>query len=209
MTAESLTYTSLVEDIIRYAERSDAPFVEQIPRLVMMAENRIASEVRGLGYRKVVSFQLRDGDSIYEKPARWRETSSISIVVDWDRKPIFPRTYEYCRTYWPNSSLTETPEFYGDYDYEHFIVVPTPDALYTAEMIYHERPVPLSSDNQTNWTTRYAPQLMLYATLLEAQPFLKRSERIQEFQALYDRAVAAVQKEDIYRKTDSSMRSSK
>jgi len=66
---------------------------------------------------------------------------------------------------------------------------------YSFELQYYERPEPLSESNQTNWTTQYAPQLLLYGALMEAMPFLKTSERIAEFQALYDRALAAVTKE--------------
>jgi hypothetical protein len=101
--------------------------------------------------------------------------------------------------------LTDEPEFYADVDYEHYLIVPTPDADYVGEILYYERPEPLSDTNQTNWITRYAPQLLLYATLLEAQPFLKNPERIAEFQGLYDRALQMVQTEDALRATDSSL----
>ncbi len=46
------------------------------------------------------------------------------------------------------------------------------------------------------------PQLLLYATLLEATPFLKNDARIQTWQTLYDRALAAVSGEDIAKVTD-------
>jgi hypothetical protein len=76
-------------------------------------------------------------------------------------------------------------------------------------LTYYERPQPLDDTNQTNWTTRYAPQALLYASLLEAQPFLKQSERIAEFQGLYDRAVGILSSEDTRRQSDSSARRSK
>ena len=53
--SEALTYDSLLTDIQVYAERTDQPFVNQIPRFVMLAENRLASEVRGLGTQKYVT----------------------------------------------------------------------------------------------------------------------------------------------------------
>jgi hypothetical protein len=81
-------------------------------------------------------------------------------------------------------------------DYENWYIAPIPLAGYAAEIIYHERPTPLSSVNQTNWTTQYAPQLLLYGSLLEAMPFLKNGERIPEFQQLYDRALLMLAKED-------------
>lgn len=194
--AASMTYSSLVQDIKDYAERSDKPFVDQIPRFIMMAENRIASEIRGLGYVRFVTGTFAPGDAVVAKPERWRETSSLSITpIGLPSKFLKSRSYSFCKTYWPLQTVEGSPEYYADYGYEHLLIVPTPSADTVFELSYYERPVPLSSDNQTNWTTQYAPQLLLYATLLEAQPFLKLSERIGEFQALFDRAAAGVMNE--------------
>ena len=38
MSAEALTYDSLVSDVQVYSERSDDVFVNQIPRFIMLAE---------------------------------------------------------------------------------------------------------------------------------------------------------------------------
>ena len=200
--AEALTYDSLVSDIQLYAERSDAPFVTQIPRFIMLAENRLASEAKGLGFLKVATDTL--STATFTKPERWRETSSLSITTSAGVKFLYSRDYTYCRTYWPDQALTGVPKFYADYDYTNMLVVPTPDQTYNVELVYYERPLPLSSLNDTNWTTQYAPQLLLYATLLEAQPFLKLPERIAEFQAMYDRALQGLKGEDMSRLSDAS-----
>lgn len=205
MVAEALTYSSLLTDVQVYSERDDEPFVSQIPRFVMLAENRIASEVRGLGYNRFVSGQMSINSSTLDKPIRFRESISLSIMNGTETKFIKKRGYDYCRAFWPNTSLTDVPRYYADYDYEHLFVVPTPNAAYTFEWAYYERPEPLSSTNQTNWTTQYAPQLLLYATLLEAQPFLKNPERVAEFKGLYDLASQAVTKESIRRMSDQTM----
>lgn len=206
---EAMTYDSLISDIIVYAERSDSEFLAQVPRFIMLAENRLASEYKGLGHIRIVNFSLTQGNSTYEKPARWRETSSFFMTVDGNRKSIKNRSFEYIQTYWPDPILEDAPEFYADYDYEHFYIGPTPDDTYAASLTYYERPQPLDTTNQTNWTTRYAPQALLYASLLEAQPFLKQSERIAEFQGLYDRAVGILSGEDTRKLSDSSARRSK
>lgn len=198
------TYSQLIQDVQTYAEREDTPFVTQIPRLISLAENRLASEIHNLGFLRAVNFEFVPGNGVYQKPARWRQTNSLSILVDGERKFLQQRSYEYCRVYLGDSSLFDIPEYYSDYDYEHLFVVKFPVNSYTAELTYYERPDPLSNENQTNWTTQYAPQLLLYATLLEAQPFLKLADRIAEFQGLYDRAAGAIQKEGVMRMTDSA-----
>jgi hypothetical protein len=201
--ASSMTYTSLLEDISTYAERDDSPFLAQRARFVMLAENRIASEVRGLGSMAFVQSALSTGSPVIEKPSRWRENISFTITLaDGSKKVLMPRSYQYLRAFWPDQSVTDEPRFYSDYDYEHFFIAATPDSSYTFEIAYYERPEPLSDLNQTNWFTQYAPQLLLYASLLEAQPFLKLDGRTQQFQALYDRAVQAIGNESMRRMSD-------
>jgi len=48
-----------------------------------------------------------------------------------------------------------------------------------------------------NWLTEYAPDVLLYASLLEATPFLKNDERVQMWQGMYDRAAQALNGEDL------------
>lgn len=199
----SMTYTSLLADIQTYAERSDSPFIEQIPRFVMLAENRIAQEVRGLGAMSFVQSALSIGNPVLEKPTRWRENISMILTrADGSKVTLMPREYQYLRSFWPDQSATGEPRYYADYDFEHFCIAPTPDAAYTFELAYYARPEPLSAQNETNWYTQYCPQVLLYAALLEAQPFLKLDGRTAQFQALYDRAVQMLGNESARRLSD-------
>lgn len=197
---EAMTYDSLMSDIEAYAERSDSAFVTQVPRFIMLAENRIASEVRSLGLVRIVNGVLPINNPTMAKPMRWRETKTFSYINSLGKVVYLKeRRYDYCRSFWPSPAQVAAPRYYADYDFEHFFLAATPDAAYQFELAYHERPDPLSATVQTNWTTRYAPQLLLYASLLEAQPFLKNSERIAEFQSLFSMAKAAIQGEEAMR----------
>lgn len=201
----SMTYDSLLEDVRRYLERgftaeSDAIVYEQLPRLVTLGQRRIARELKLQGFIRAVTTPLQTGVAVYLKPDRWRDTISMTI----DGTPIFSRSYEYCRNYWPDEAETGTPEFYADYDYQHWLITPTPSAASTLEVLYYEQPRFLGDDFQTNWLTEYAPDLLLYATLLEATPFLKKDERIQTWQGMYDRAAQALAGQDSGRIMDRS-----
>lgn len=200
--ASGMTYTSLATDIQQYCERDDADFLSQLPRFIMLAENRLASEASLLGNLRTVTGTL-SGNTLV-KPTRWRKTRNMCLVVDAERRYLYLRGYEYCRSYWPDASKTDVPCFYADVDYEHMFVAPTPNLQYMFEMQYYERPQPLDDTNQTNWYTQYAPQVLLYGALIEAAPFLKIPERIPEFQMLYDRALAGITKEDKERPIDSA-----
>lgn len=199
-TPASMTFDSLVKDIEEHAERHDEPFIKQIPRFIMLCENRIASEVRGLGLLQFVGGTLEG--AILKKPMRWRETAGIHVTVNNRMQYLKKRGYAYCRKFAPDSSKTGAPRFYADYGYEHWLVVPTPTLPYEVEIAYFERPMPLGSANQTNWTTQNAPQLLLYGSLLEAQLFLKRDERVDVYKSFFGQAQNAVTMESLRRLQD-------
>lgn len=207
--AEALTYNSLLTDISGYAERTDDAFVAQRARFVMLAENRIASEARGLGLNVSVTDNLVVGHpgSALAKPARWRETASLTIGIGSSfnrRQSLKLRSYEYCRKYWPDPTLTEQPVYYADWDWGHFLISPSPALAYPYELIFFERPTPLDVANQTNWTTAYAPQLLLFGCLLEASAWVKNADLIKTWQDGYDRALKQVEFESKRRLVDRS-----
>jgi hypothetical protein len=196
-----MTYDSLNTTVLQYLERSDPAVVEAIPTFITLAEFEIAQQIKTLGQLQVVESTMNAGDPTIAKPARWRKTVSMSIVKNGQRLPVLLRKYEYLKTYAPNATTTSTPLYYADYDYEHWLVAPTPDAAYVFEVLYYERISPLSSENQTNWITQNAPNAMLFGTLLQAMPFLKNDSR-QIFQQKYDQALAALKTEDVTRLGD-------
>lgn len=197
--AAAMTYDSLVEDIQQYLERTDAQTLAQIPRFIMLCEQKLAADIKFLGNLTVNTSTLVAGDNIIAKPARWRKTVSMNITVAGQRQPVLLRKYEYLREYWPDPTATGVPRFYCDYDYEHWLVAATPDSNYNFEVLYYERLAPLSSANQSNWFTQYAPQALLYGSLLQAMPFLKNDERLPMWKSEYNEIVQTLKTEDITR----------
>jgi len=200
--AASMTYTSLVDDIASYLERSDAQTLAKIPTFIMLAEQVIASEIKFLGNLTVNNSTMVIGEAVIAKPARWHKTVSVNVVVAGERQPVFLRKYEYLREYWPDATATSVPAYYADYDYTHWLVAPTPAAAYTFEILYYQRLQPLDDTNQTNWFTEYAPQALLYGALLQAMPFLKNDERIPMWQAQYQQIIQTLKTEDVQRMGD-------
>lgn len=200
--AAVMTYDSLVNDISTYLERTDTATLEKIPQFIMLAEQVIASELKFLGNLTVAESNMIANEPVIDKPARWRKTVSMNVTVAGKKYPIFLRKYEYLREYWPDATETDTPRFYCDYDYTHWLVAPTPADDYSYEVLYYERVQPLDSSNQTNWFTQYAPQAMLYGSLLQAMPFLKNDERIPMWQAQYSQIMEILKTEDVSRVGD-------
>ena len=201
-TAAVMTYDSLVADISSYLERTDAATLAKIPTFIMLAEQIIASQIKFLGNLTVNTSNMVASQAIIDKPARWHKTVSMNITVAGERFPVLLRKYEYLREYWPNATDTDVPKFYCDYDYTHWLVAPTPADDYNFEVLYYERVQPLDSSNQSNWFTQYAPQALLYGSLLQAMPFLKNDARIAMWQQQYDLIMATLKAEDQARTGD-------
>jgi hypothetical protein len=115
---------------------------------------------------------------------------------------LFARQYEYCLSYWPDLTQTAPPQFYADYDYAHWLVVPTPPVSYPWQILYYGLPQLLDNSTQTNFWTDFAPETLLYRALLECTPFLKNDERVAVWQTLYEEAVTTLEKEDLMRSVD-------
>ena len=201
-TASVMTYDSLVENVQSYLERTDAATLDKIPLFIMLAEQIIASQIKFLGNLTVQTSTMTLNANVIDKPARWHKTVSMNITVAGKRQPVLLRRYEYLREYWPDPTATDVPKFYTDYDYTHWMVAPTPNDDYVFEVLYYERLQPLDSSNQTNWFTVYAPQALLYGTLLQAMPFLKNDDRVQLWQALYQQSMDILVAEDKLRVAD-------
>lgn len=209
---QAMTFASLQNDVRRYLERgasaiTDPLVYEQIPGLINFAERRISRDLKIQGFQTVVTTTLQAGVAVVPKPDRWRETISMNIGTgagNNNRTPLFTRAYEYLRSYWPNETEVDQPVFYADYNYTNWLIAPTPDLAYPIEILYYELPALLDENNQTNWLTQYAPNLLLYATLLESAPFLKNDERLPVWQGLYASAAQALQGEDMSKVLDRS-----
>jgi hypothetical protein len=201
--AEATTFTSLKEDVRRYLERGnpeDTEVFEQIPRLITLAEKSIARKIKVQGFLSPLLTAMAAGVSVYAKPARWRETVSMNIGTGASgnsRHFLLPRAYEYCRTFWPNSDERDLPQFYADYNFDHWLIVPTPVASYNWEVMIYQLPPLLGVDRETNWLTDYAPNALLYRTLIEAEPFLKKDQRIATWKTLYEEEISNLDTEDL------------
>ncbi len=209
---QAMTFDNLRDDVRNYLERgaslaTDPIVYEQIPKLINLAERRIARDLKLQGFQNVVTTTMQTGVCVMPKPDRWRETVSINIgagVANNNRKILFTRSYEYCRTYWPDQTELGEPDFYADYDYRHWLFAATPDQDYPIEIVYYELPPLLDIQQQQNWLTDYAPNALLYGTLLEATPFLKNDERIAVWQSFYDMSISSLNTEDMKKILDRS-----
>lgn len=214
--ATTVTYTTLLDDMRNYLERggsalTDPTVYNQLPRLVNAAERSLIQDLKLLGALEVLvdaPIGLATSVSVYAKPDRWRATVSMNFGTGSDkntRRQLFPRSYEFARSYWPDATQTGTPKYYSDYNYSSWLITPTPDANYPWEVLAYMQPVLLDDTNQSNFWTDYTPNALLFGALLQSAPFLKDDERINTWGNAYAKEIATLKDQDLQRVLDRNV----
>ena len=71
-------------------------------------------------------------------------------------------------------------------------VVPSPDSTYTSSIVYYTRIAALSDAATSNWLLAAHPDIYLFGTLVEAEPYLKNDERMPMWTSRLDKALTAL-----------------
>jgi hypothetical protein len=73
---------------------------------------------------------------------------------------------------------------------------PTPAGVYEMEMLFWRKFPALSSTVQANWMISNSPDIYLYGSLMEMEPFIQNDERTALWAAGYNRAIETLQLQD-------------
>lgn len=200
----AMTYTSLVTDLQNYLQRYDSTVLNQIPRFIMIAQQALPRDLKILGFREEVTgpFDVSTQNvGIMAKPSDWRKDISFFVSTGTNfnaHSPVLKRTLEYIRIVYPDPTVNGIPRFYGDADWNHWLISPSPDVASAPyfKIAYYGTLTLLDDTNSTNWITDNAPDWILYRCLLEAAGFVKADERIPIWQAEYDKATASLLKQE-------------
>ena len=71
-------------------------------------------------------------------------------------------------------------------------VLPSPDSTYTSSIVYYTRIAALSDSATSNWLLAAHPDIYLFGTLVEAEPYLKNDERMPMWTTRLDKALNAL-----------------
>jgi len=185
------TYSDLKTSIAGYLARSD--LTSQIPDFITFAENRLRRELRIRQMLKSVTTATVSGDSTVELPSDFLEIRDFVALTN----PITPLNYSSpsALSNDPVASQVGVPKSYTILANE-FLMSPVPDGVYTLRLLYFAAPAYLSSSNASNVFLTTAPDALLYASLIEAEPYLMNDARINTWGTMYDRAIASLTKSD-------------
>jgi hypothetical protein len=185
------TYSDLQTSIANYLARSD--LTSQIPDFITLAENRLRRELRVRQMLKSVTTSTVSGDATVEVPSDFLEIRDFVVMTN----PIQPLSYSSPSVLSndPRTSEVGVPKSYTILAAE-FQLAPAPDGVYTLKLLYYSAPAYLSSSNTTNVFINIAPDALLYASLIEAEPYLMNDARINTWGTMYDRAISSLTRSD-------------
>jgi hypothetical protein len=142
-------------------------------------------------------------------PSDFLAPFSLSITVGTSKKFLDFKDVNYLQDYSPDASVTGEPRYYAPFDYQNFIVAPTPGSDYAVELHYYYRPASLTAqaDGGTTWLSVNAPQAMLYGSLIAAYTFMKgEPDVLQNYNAQFTEAVARLKNLGEARETSDAYR---
>ena len=92
--------------------------------------------------------------------------------------------------YWPNrTSQNQNLRYYAMWDQNTIYLAPTPNLAYNIELALNRNETGLSATNTTSWVSTNAPQVLLYACLIEAFKFLKGPyDLLAQYEKSYQRS---------------------
>jgi hypothetical protein len=188
----SLTnYSDLKTTVENYLGRSD--LTAQIPTFIALAELRLSRQLRLRQMLKVVQTTTTGGDATLGLPSDFLSMRDIYVNTN-PRQPI---TYLSPSAFTRDARAHESgkPIFYTQRGLE-FELAPKPDSTYEVVMLYYAKPVALSDSNASNVFMANCPDALLYAALIEAEPYLMNDARIQTWTQLYGLAVVSIAESD-------------
>ena len=185
------SYSDLQSTIADYLARSD--LTAQIPTFIQFAENILRRELRIRQMLKVVTTTTTANDSTVSLPSDFLQMRDIHLVTNPIQTLEYITPSNFYRNTW--STTTGLPKQYTALDTD-FQLAPIPDSNYTVQMLYYAAPTYLSNTNTSNVFLANCPDLLLYASLAEAEPYIMNDARLQTWAALYQQGVAALTASD-------------
>tara|TARA_R100000005_G_C4991927_1_gene199189 strand:- start:1084 stop:1719 length:636 start_codon:yes stop_codon:yes gene_type:complete len=170
----SFTLTTLKQSIQDWTENDETTFVNELDFFIKNAEERIFKLVDLDYFRKNVEGGFTTGNKFLQKPSDYLATYSLSYIKNSENIFLLQKDVNFIQEYTANPATTGSPIYYASFDVDNFIVAPTPDADFTAELHYFYRPASLTTDDSgSTWISTNAPDALLYACLVEAYTFMK------------------------------------
>jgi hypothetical protein len=183
------TYNELKTSIANWADRDD--LTSFIPDFIALTEARFN---RALRLRSMEQSQIATtvpSQSNYALPTNYLQMREFRL----NQEPTISLRYVSPEIYEAWNLGSGTPKFYTIIANE-IRIGPTPDGEYEMEMLFWRKFPSLTQAAPSNWMLENAPDVYLYGSLLELEPFIQNDARIQIWGLGYSTAINDIQSAD-------------
>ena len=185
------TYGTLQTAVANWLDRDDLS--ARIPEFVSLCEAIFNRTLRIRAMETTVSDNTPSGSKEDALPTGYLQMREIHLSTS----PIVSLSYITPEIMYRirAGSTNSKPNSYtimGD----NILFGPTPDGVYAYSMTYYKAIDALSDSATTNWAILNAPDLYMYGTLLQAEPFLMNDERVPLWERGFRQAISDIQEQD-------------
>jgi len=203
-----MDYNELFSQIQAYTENqfpamilangSSVSYTTQINTFIQQAEERIYNTVQIPSLRKNVTGNCTASNKYLACPNDYLSTYSLAIInTDGTYEYLLNKDVNFIRQAYPSPTDTGIPRYYAlfgsrlnDPNELTFILGPTPDLSYGAELHYFYYPESIVTAG-TSWLGDNYPPALLYGALVEAYTYMKgESDMLLAYNTKYQEALA-------------------
>jgi len=185
------TYGTLQTAVANWLDRDD--LTSRIPEFISLSEAIFNRTLRIRAMETTVSDNTPSGSKEDALPTGYLQMREIHLATS----PIASLSYVTPEIMYriKAGSTSAQPNSYTILG-ENILFGPTPDSVYAYSMTYYKALDALSDAAPTNWAILNAPDMYLYGTLLQAEPFLMNDERVPLWERAFRQAISDLQEQD-------------
>jgi hypothetical protein len=183
------TLTTLKTAIQDYTDNTESTFVTNLPTFITEAEDRIMDLVDLPDFRQNDTGRVSADNKYLALPEYFLAPFSLSVTSSNVVHYLIPKDVNFIHESFPTTTTRGRPEYYAVFDATHFILGPTPDVNYDAEIHYLQKPTSITT-GATTWLGTNATDALLYGSLVEAYTFMKgEADILAEYKERFNQAV--------------------
>lgn len=173
------------------ANRLDRTFdATDIADFIYLAEREL-ERVLTVPYRETVA-TLTVNAATVALPTGFRAMRRLTLLTD-PKRNLQQVTPSVLHSNWPDNAVN-VPEAFAIIDDDiHF--APTPDASYTANIVYEVAITPLTDANPSNWLFQRHPDAYFYGALVQASDFIEDPTKVSRYRAMFDVVIEQINRE--------------
>lgn len=194
-----MTYDELVTAVQNYCE--NVFNTVDMDTFIRQAEQRIFNVAQPSNQRKNVTGSLTAGNKYLQCPTDFLSVYSLAVfpAAGGDYLYLIDKDVNFMREAYPNPATQGKPKHYAIFgprsdnaDELSFIIGPTPDASYSAELHYYAYPESIvDAENGRTWLGDNFDSVLLYGTMCEALTYMKgEPDMVKLYQDRYVQAIA-------------------